>query len=72
MVNANNRRDFKADEHNLYDVRKARPFWNQVCEANQWQVIKDEEDFAEDFVCKISSNSRLCCLMMWHAKLQTI
>lgn len=53
MVNSNNRRDFKADEYDLYDVRKARPYWQQVCNTNQWQIIKDEEDFAEDFVCKI-------------------
>ena len=53
MVNANNRRDFKAEEYDLYDVRKARPIWHQVCKANESQVIKDEEDFAEDYVCKI-------------------
>jgi len=69
MVNANNRRDFKAEEHNLYDVRKARPFWNQVCEANDWQVIKDEEDFAEDYVCKILNNLYVMELQVvgyWH------
>jgi len=69
MVNANNRRDFKAEEYNLYDVRKARPFWNQVCEANQWQVIKDEEDFAEDYVCKILNNLYVMELQVvgyWH------
>lgn len=69
MVNANNRRDFKADEHDLYDVKKARPFWNQVCKANNWQVIKDEEDFAEDFVCKISDNLYFMELQVvgyWH------
>ena len=53
MVNSNNRRNFKADEYDLYDVRKARPYWQEVCKTNQWQIIKDEEDFAEDFVCKI-------------------
>ena len=69
MVNANNRRDFKAEEYDLYDVRKARPFWNQVCEANQWQVIKDEEDFAEDYVCKILNNLYVMELQVvgyWH------
>ena len=69
MVNANNRRDFKAEEYDLYDVRKARPFWNQVCEANNWQVIKDEEDFAEDFVCKILDNLYVMELQVvgyWH------
>ena len=69
MVNANNRRDFKADEHYLYDVKKARPFWSQVCEANNWKVIKDEEDFAEDFVCKISDNLYFMELQVvgyWH------
>ena len=53
MSNSVGRRDFKADEYDLYDVRKARPYWQQVCETNQWEIIKDEEDFAEDFVCKI-------------------
>ena len=69
MVNANNRRDFKAEEHDLYDLRKARPFWNQVCEANDWQVIKDEEDFAEDYVCKILDNLYVMELQVvgyWH------
>jgi len=69
VVNANNRRDFKADEHNLYDVRKARPFWSQVCEVNQWDILKDEEDFAEDFVCKISDNLYFMELQVvgyWH------
>ena len=69
MVNANNRRDFKAEEYDLYDVRKARPFWSKVCEANQWKVIKDEEDFAEDYVCKILDNLYVMELQVvgyWH------
>jgi len=69
MVNANNRRDFKAEEYDLYDVRKARPFWSQVCKANEWQVIKDEEDFAEDYVCKIYNNLYVMELQVvgyWH------
>jgi len=69
MVNANNRRDFKAEEYNLYDVRKARPFWSQVCGANNWEVIKDEEDFAEDYVCKILNNFYVMELQVvgyWH------
>ena len=53
LVNANNRRDFRADEYDLYDVKKARPYWNQVCAANEWEIIKNDEDFGEDFVCKI-------------------
>ena len=53
MPNQNNRRDFIADEYDLYDLRKARPYWQQVCNTNQWEIIKNEEDFAEDFVCKI-------------------
>ena len=69
MVNANNRRDFKAEEYNLYDVKKARPFWSKVCEANDWEVIKDEEDFAEDYVCKILNNLYVMELQIvgyWH------
>ena len=69
MVNANNRRDFKAEEYDLYDVRKARPFWSKVCEANDWEVIKDEEDFAEDYVCKILDNLYVMELQVvgyWH------
>ncbi len=53
MVNANLRRDFRADEYDLYDVKKARPYWNQVCAVNEWEIIKNDEDFGEDFVCKI-------------------
>ena len=41
-VNKNNRRFFVEDEYDLYDVRKARPFWNDVCEVNGWQIIKDK------------------------------
>ena len=69
MVNANNRRDFKAEEYDLYDVRKARPFWSKVCKANDWEVIKDEEDFAEDYVCKILDNLYVMELQVvgyWH------
>ena len=69
MVNANNRRDFKADEYDLYDVRKARPYWQQICNTNQWQIIKDEEDFAEDFVCKIFDDTYFMELQVvgyWH------
>ena len=68
-VNKNNRRLFEADEYDLYDVRKARPFWNSICEVNEWEVIKDEEDFAEDYVCKILDDLYVMELQVvgyWH------
>ena len=68
-VNKNNRRLFVEDEYDLYDVRKARPFWNDVCEVNGWQIIKDEEDFKEDYVCKINNELYFMELQVvgyWH------
>ena len=69
MVNANNRRDFRADEYDLYDVKKARPYWNQVCAVNEWEIIKNDEDFGEDFVCKIIDDIYIMELQVvgyWH------
>ena len=54
-VNKNNRRFFVEDDYDLYDVRKARPFWNDVCEIYGWEIIKVEEDFKEDYVCNINN-----------------
>ena len=53
MVNTNNRRNFVPDEYELYDKKKARPYWQEICKTNQWEIVKNDEDFAEDFVCKI-------------------
>ena len=69
MVNANNRRFFVEDEYDLYDVKKARPFWNDVCEVNGWDIVKDEEDFKEDYVCKINNELYFMELQVvgyWH------
>jgi len=69
MPNQNNRRDFRQDEYELYDVLKARPYWQEVCKTNQWEIIKDEEDFAEDFVCKIFDDKYFMELQIvgyWH------
>ena len=68
-VNKNNRRFFVEDEYDLYDVRKARPFWNDVCEVNGWDIVKDEEDFKEDYVCKINNELYFMELQVvgyWH------
>jgi hypothetical protein len=43
VVNANNRRFFVEDEYNLYDVKKARPFWQDICTVNGWDIVKDAE-----------------------------
>ena len=69
QVNQNNRRLFVEDEYNLYDVRKARPFWNDVCSVNGWDIVKDEEDFKEDYVCKINNELYFMELQVvgyWH------
>jgi len=69
QVNKNNRRFFVEDEYDLYDVRKARPFWNDVCEINGWEIIKDEEDFKEDYVCQINNELYFMELQIvgyWH------
>jgi len=69
QVNKNNRRLFVEDEYDLYDVRKARPFWNDVCEVNGWEIVKDEEDFKEDYVCKINNELYFMELQVvgyWH------
>jgi|TARA_B100000085_G_scaffold285306_1_gene320888 hypothetical protein len=69
MTNSVGRRDFKAEEYQLYDVKKARPFWNKVCEIADWQIIKNIEDFGEDFVCKIIDETYIMELQVvgyWH------
>jgi len=69
MPNSVGRRDFKAEEYELYDVKKARPFWNNVCEIAEWQIIKNIEDFGEDFVCKIIDETYIMELQVvgyWH------
>jgi hypothetical protein len=69
MPNQNNRRDFIADEYELYDKKKARPYWQEICKANRWVIVKDDEDYAEDFVCKISNTlyfMELQVIGYWH------
>ena len=69
MINKNKRRLFVEDEYDLYDVRKARPFWQDVCTVNEWDIVKDEEDFKEDFVCKINGSLYFMELQIvgwWH------
>lgn len=69
MINQNNRRDFIADEYDLYDVKKARPYWQEICKSNKWEIVKDDEDYAEDFVCKISDTlyfMELQVIGYWH------
>ena len=69
QVNNNNRRFFVEDEYNLYDVKKARPFWHNVCTVNKWEIVKDEEDFKEDYVCKINNELYFMELQVvgyWH------
>lgn len=69
MPNQNNRRVFIPDEYDFYDKYKARPYWQEICNANNWKIIKDEEDFAEDFVCKISDTlyfMELQVIGYWH------
>jgi len=69
QVNKNHRRVFVEDEYELYDVIKARPFWQDVCTVNGWDIVKNEEDFAEDFVCKINNELYFMELQVvgyWH------
>lgn len=69
LTNSVGRRDFKADEYDLYDVKKARPYWNAICTTNKWEIIKNEEDFKEDFVCKIFDDIYIMELQVvgyWH------
>jgi len=68
-VNKNNRRFFVEDEYNLYDVKKARPFWQDICTVKGWDIVKDEEDFKEDFVCQINNElyyMELQVVGYWH------
>ena len=69
QVNKNNRRMFVEDEYELYDVIKARPFWQDVCTVNGWDIVKNEEDFKEDYVCKINNELYFMELQVvgyWH------
>ncbi len=69
MPNQNNRRDFVPDEYEFYDRKKARPYWQEICRSNQWEIIKDDEDYSEDFVCKISDTlyfMELQVIGYWH------
>ena len=69
QVNKNHRRVFVEDEYDLYDVIKARPFWQDVCTVNEWDIVKNEEDFKEDYVCKINNELYFIELQVvgyWH------
>ena len=69
QVNKNYRRVFVEDEYELYDVIKARPFWQDVCTVNGWDIVKNEEDFKEDYVCKINNELYFMELQVvgyWH------
>jgi len=51
-LNQNGRRQIVKDEYDLFD-NKARTSWEFICNYMNWEIVKNKEDYFEDYVCKI-------------------
>ncbi len=51
-LNKNGRRQIIKDEYDLFD-NKARVSWEFICNYMNWDIVKNKEDYFEDYVCKI-------------------
>ena len=51
-LNQNGRRQIVKDEYDLFD-NKARVSWEFICNYMNWEIVKNKEDYFEDYVCKI-------------------
>ena len=51
-LNKNGRRQIIKDEYDLFD-NKARVSWEFICNYMNWYIVKNKEDYFEDYVCKI-------------------
>ena len=51
-LNQNGRRQIVKDEYDLFD-NKARVSWEFICNYMNWDIVKNKEDYFEDYVCKI-------------------
>ena len=52
ILNQNGRRQIIKDEYDLFD-NKARTSWEFICNYMNWEIVKNKEDYFEDYVCKI-------------------
>ena len=51
-LNKNGRRQIIKDEYDLFD-NNARVSWEFICNYMNWDIVKNKEDYFEDYVCKI-------------------
>ena len=51
-LNKNGRRQIIKDEYDLF-YNKARVSWEFICNYMNWDIVKNKEDYFEDYVCKI-------------------
>lgn len=69
MLNNRNRRYHRSDEYELYDLKKARPFWKHVVDTTGLEMVSDLENYEEDFTV-ISENQlfyvELQVAAYWH------
>ena len=66
-LNQNGRRKILKDEYDLFD-NKARTSWEFICNYMNWDIVKNKEDYFEDYVCKIKdiyypNGASSCCLL---------
>jgi hypothetical protein len=67
-LNQNGRRQIVKDEYNLFD-NKARISWEFICNYMGWEIIKNKEDYFEDYVCKVKGTyypMELQVAAYWH------
>ena len=61
-------RDFKQDEYNFYDKR-GKDFFRHIARQNRWNIVKDNEDYWEDFEIQVNSKNILIEVAVrgyWH------
>lgn len=67
-LNQFGRRDFKQDEYNFYDKR-GKDFFRYIARQNRWKIVKDNEDYWEDFEIQVNGKNILIEVAVrgyWH------
>lgn len=68
ILNQNGRRQILKDEYKLFD-NKARTSWEFICNYMNWEIVKNKEDYFEDYVCKVKGTyypMELQVAAYWH------
>ena len=67
-LNQFGRREFNQEEYDFYD-KKGKDFFRYVARINNWEIIKENEDYWEDFEIKVNGKNILIEVAVrgyWH------